>query len=167
MPVIDLKQTTISIVAGGVGETVEVKIGEGNLTYNERRNIEYIKDRGLLDTVREGDEEPVEVRMDFTWEYLSSDAGATVPTIEEALKRTGVAAAWDSTDADPCNPYAVDIVILFAPDCFGVGITNEDETITLADFRWESLEHDMRNGSVAVTGQCNVTRATIARTASS
>lgn len=167
MPVIDLKKTTIKIKGGGVGEEVEVKIGEGNLTYNERRNIEYVKDKGLLDTVREGDEEPIEVRMDFTWEYLTSDAGATTPTIEEALKREGEAADWDSTDADPCNPYAVDIEILFAPDCFGEGITNEDELITLTDFRWESLEHDMRAGSVAVSGQCNVTRATIARDHSS
>ena len=164
MAVIDLKATTINIVAGGTDEDVEVKIGEGNLTYNERRNMEYIKDKGLLDTVREGDEEPIEVRMDFQWEYLKSDSAATVPTIEEALKREGVSAAWTSSAADVCEPYAVDIEVINDPDCAGT-ITEPVEVITLSDFRWESLEHDMRGGSVAVAGNCNVTRATLQRLA--
>lgn len=168
MPVIDLKKVTFNIKDGdSPANEVEVKIGEGNLSYTERRNMEYLKDKGLLDTVREGDEEPVDVRFDFQWEYLTSDSGATVPTVEEALKREGEAAAWVTSATDGCEPYAVDLEIVYAPDCTGGGVTNEDETILLADFRWEELEHDIRGGSVAATGKSNVTRAAISRSHSS
>lgn len=164
MPVIDLKQTTINLNGGGVSQTVEVKIGEGNLSYTEKRNMDYIRDKGVLDTVREGDEEPVEVRFDFTWEYLTSATGDTVPTIEEVLKREGLASAWTSSAADVCEPFAVDVEVIYDPSCAGE-IVEPIETTTLADFRWESLEHDMRGGAVAASGNCNVTRASIARTA--
>jgi hypothetical protein len=166
MAVIDLKNTTLNINDGTspTPETIEVKIGEGNMTYSEKRNMEYIRDRGVLDTVREGDEEPVEVKFDFTWEYITSDTGATVPTVEEALKKTGEAAAWvSSATDDACAPYAVDIVVLYEPTCAGAGITNEIETITLVEFRWESIEHDLRGGQISVTGNCNTTLAQVVR----
>src|SRR6266576_3971774 len=108
MAAIDLKNTTIK-VKDGAGHSITVTLGTGNLTYEEKRNIEYVKDRGLLDTVREGDEEPVDVRLDATWENLTGVGGA--PTVEDAMKRRGPAATWTSTSADPCEPFAVDIEI--------------------------------------------------------
>lgn len=165
MAQIDLKNATVVIKDGtGTPEQITVTIGEGNLTWTERRNIEYTLDRGLLDEVREGDEVPVEVRFDFTWEYIkgSSTSGA-VPTVEDALKKVGAAAAWVSTDADACRPYAVDIHVFYLPDCGG----GDEERIVLSDFRWEQLDHDLRAGTVAVSGRCNITQATVTRVASS
>lgn len=139
-----------------------MKIGEGTLTYDEKRNIMYVKDRGKLDTTRKGDEEPMDVKMDFTWEFLSSESGATTVTIEEAIKGTGNAATlgWVSSDSgDPCAPYAVDIYIEYDPPC-----TSEDnELIVLSDFRWESMGHDAKAGQVSVGGKCNVQEATRSR----
>jgi len=162
---IDLKDAVVSIKDGG-GNSITVKIGEGNLTYTEARNMQYTLDRGILDEVREGDEVPLNVSMDFTWEFLSSPSSASTasggtPTIEDALKNAGAAANWVSSDADECRPYAVDIEILYTPNCS----TGDTETITLPDFRWENLNHDLRAGTVAVTGQCNVTTATRVRAA--
>lgn len=156
---IDLKDATVYIRDGDSPvNSLEIKIGEGNLSWTEARNMEYSLDRGLLDEVKEGDEIPVEVSFDFTWEYLKGDTGSTVPTVEDVLKQRGEAADWVSSDADLCRPYAVDIVVRYVPNC-----TGDEEQITLSDFRWESLDHDLRNGTVAVSGKCNVTQATIVR----
>lgn len=140
---------------------LEVDIGEGTFTYSEKRNIEYKKSRGKLKTVREGDEEPVDVRIDAVWEFLRSVSGATTPTIEEALKKIGAASEWVSTDPDACQPYAVDIVVEYIPPCSGV----QSETITIGDYRWESLEHDAKAGTINTSGKANVTQATVVRAA--
>lgn len=138
------------------GRRLEIKVGEGNLTYDEKRNMEYKKDRGALDTVREGDEEPIDVRLDIQWEWLSSAGSDIVPTPEEVLKKEGLASTWESSSSDPCEPYAVDLVIVYDPDCSGI----DGEMITLEDYRWESLNHDLKAGTLATSGKCNRTKAT-------
>lgn len=142
------------------GKELEVKIGEGTLTYTEKRNIEYRKNRGLLDTVREGEQETVEVSFDFIWEYLRSTSTEPV-TVEEALKQTGRASSWLTTSPDPCEPYCVDIIIHYHSPCSSIN----DEIITLQYFRWDSLDHNLKDGTVSVKGQCNVTQALVARQA--
>lgn len=137
------------------GRRLEIKVGEGNLTFDEKRTMEYKKDRGKLDTVREGDEEPIDIRLDLQWEFLSSAGGDTVPTPEEVLKKEGLASSWLSSAEDPCEPYAVDIFVLYDPDCSGV----DAESILLQDYRWESLNHDSKAGTLSTSGKCNVTRA--------
>ena len=160
---IDLKDVTLKIKDGTTpANEVEVVIGEGNITWSERRNMDYILDRGTLDEVREGDEVPVEVSMDFKWSYLKGDG--TTPSIEDALKRLNAAAAWVSTDADTCRPYAVDLEFENAPSPSACG---DQETITFSDFRYEQLDHDARAGTVSCTGKCNITMPTIVRAAQS
>jgi len=142
---------------------IEVKIGEGTLTYDEKRNMEYTLDRGRLDTVREGDEVPMEIKLDFTWEFIRAVTGSGTPTVEEALKKIGEASAWESSSDDACEPYAVDLQLEYIPDCAADGY----ETFLFPDFRWESLAHDAKAGTVSVTGKCNATQATITRVAGS
>lgn len=159
---INLRDVTIKIQDGTTPtpNEIEIKIGEGNVTWSEARTIEYTLNRNVLDEVREGEETPMDVNFDFLWDFLkgNTNTGAT-PTVEDALKRRGAAAAWVSTDADPCRPYSVNIVLENVPGC-GVG---DQEIITLPDFRWDSIDHDLRAGSVAVTGRCNALEATIVR----
>ncbi len=157
---IDLKNCTIKLKDGDDNE-LTIKVGEGNLTYTEKRNMQYYRDRGKIDTVRLGDEEPVDVKMEFTWEFLKSESG-DVPTIEEALKKIGPAATWVSSDTeDSCAPYALDIEITNNPICAEV----KNEVILLAAFRYEQLDHDVKAGTVSVTGKCNINAATVTRTA--
>lgn len=137
------------------GRRLEIKVGEGNVTYDEKRTMEYKKDRGKLDTVREGDEDPIDVRLDIRWDWLSSAGSDTFPTPEEVLKNEGLASTWVSSSSDACEPYAVDIVIEYDPECG----TTDGERITLPDYRWESLNHDLKAGTLATSGKCNVTRA--------
>lgn len=139
---------------------LDVKLGEGNMTYSEKRNMEYVLDRGQLDTVKEGDDVPVDVKLDFTWEFLRASTGQ-FPTIEDVLKQRGEASGWTSSSADECEPYAVDIEIEYDPPCGG----EEREIILLQDFRWEALDHDLKQAQVSVTGKSNVKEAAVSRVA--
>lgn len=156
---IDVKQTRLYIRDSGTNQ-VEVKIGEGNFTWTETINRDYILDRGVLDEVRDGDEAPVEVSFDILWDYIKgSSATGAAPTIEEALKKIGNASAWASSDTDACRPYSVDLVLIYDPTC----TTGDVEAITFSDFRFESLDHDLRGGSIACSGKCNVVVPTLTR----
>ena len=166
---IDLKNAVLSIHDGG-SNTLEVTIGEGNFTWTEKKTREYKLNRGVLNTVRNADEEPVDVSFDFEWDYIKGPSeGSTVsggvgtPTIEDCLKNVGGAADWASSDADACNPYCVDLVLVYTPPCSGVA--GDIETITISDFRYEQLSHDAAAGSITCTGRANITSPTTARTA--
>ncbi len=148
LPVVDDQVLTFS------GRRLEIKVGEGNMTYDEKRTMEYKRDRGRLDTVREGDEEPIDVRLDIRWDWLSSAGSDTYPTPEEFLKKEGLASAYESSSDDPCEPYSINIIVIYDPDCSGV----DAEVITLSDYRWESLNHDLKAGTLATSGKCNETR---------
>ncbi len=151
MPLIDLRDATMYIVSGM--NNVEIKIGEGNLTYIEKRNIDLVKSRGILDTTREGEEEGMEVSFNFMWEFLKAKSGDPI-TIEQALK-----GAWTSTSTDPAAPKCVDLVILHNPQCTGI----QQETVTLSRFNYTQLAHSIRDSTVACNGVCNSKEAVIVR----
>lgn len=140
------------------GRALEVNIGEGDLSYVENKERIYERNKGNLSDVREGDEQPVEVTFAFTWEEITAVSGGT-PTIEDVFKNRGEAASWVSSDSDPCQPFAVDIEIEHIPSC----TTKEREIVLLPDFRYEQLEHSYEDATVASTGRCNVTEATVTR----
>ncbi len=129
---------------------ITVKIGEGNLTYSEKRAVEFTRDRGILDTVRTADEDPIDVSIDAIWEYITASSGIAA-TIEDTLKQTGEASSWVSTADDQCQPYCVDIEVHNAPACSGI----EDELLTLEEFYYETLDHDLREATIASSGRCN------------
>lgn len=159
---------TPSLTAGAADNAVitvqprrlEVEVGEGNITWTEKKTREYKLDRGILDEVRDGDQSPVEVKFDVKWEFLRASTGLT-PTIEDALKKRGEASHWVSSDSDTCRPYCVDIEIVNVPVCGSA----EKETITLPDFRYEEIPHDAKAGTFSCTGKCNVTEPTVVRSA--
>jgi hypothetical protein len=141
------------------GRTLEILIGTGNVTYNEHKLLVYTLDRGILSTVRETDDVPMDVVFDFQWIFITAVSGSGTPSIDDALKNIGEASTWQTSSADPCEPYAVDIEIEHIPPCSG----EEMETIIFPDFRWDSLNHDLRNAQVAVTGKCNAKTAIVSR----
>lgn len=166
MAILDLKRCTMKIKDGsGTPKVITVRIGEGNMQWTERRNIEYIKDRGIIDEVREGDQEPVDVSFEFTWTEIKSITGDTTPTPYEAIKKTDAASSWVSSDSDTCRPYAVDIEITNDPLCTGSGSATSMEVVLLSDFRYEEISADYRNSSISVTGKCNITAPTVTRAA--
>ncbi len=165
---IDLKNTTL-IIRDGATPTpneIELKIGEGNLTWTERKEMNYVPDRGILDVVNQGDEQPVEVSFDLVWEFITTDTGGgPPPTPIDALKRINGASAWVSVDSDVCQPYAVQIEVKHVPKCAGQAVNlSDDIEITIIDlFRYEQVDFDLRAGTFAVSGRANVTEAVSTR----
>ncbi len=141
------------------GRTLEINVGDGNITWSDKKEFNYDLNRGNLDTVREGNQVPMDVAMNFVYDFIKAASGDTSPTPEEALKNIGLASTWESSSADACEPYAVDLEIEHTPVCSGV----DKERITLPDFRYESLDHDPREAAISATGRCNATAATVTR----
>ncbi len=145
---------------------LKIKIGEGNLTYSEKKMREYKKDRGKLDQVRDGDEDPMEVDFQFAWIYLKSPTGAITPTFEEALKQIGPASGWVSTAEDDCEPYCVDIIIYNGGNPLTcAAIAEPIEKIRLPRYYYEELPHDVKAGTISSKGKCNAREAEITRLA--
>lgn len=139
---------------------LEINVGEGTLSYSEKKARQYTKNRGRLDEVRNGDEEPMDVKLDILWDYVTASTGSGTPTPEDFLKNRGEAANIITSDTeDSCRPFCVDIEIQNVPPCDGV----DSETILLEHFRYESLDHDAKAGTISVSGKCNKTEATVSR----
>ncbi len=137
-----------------------IQIGDGNLTFTEAVERIYDLDRGLLDTVRNGDDQPLELNLAFTYVFVTHQAGKVVTPVD-ALKQLGAAAEWVSSSSDQCEPYAVDIELRHCVPCG----TDQNEKLVFQDFRYESLEYDLQEATIAVSGRCNVTDAVATRLA--
>jgi hypothetical protein len=135
-----------------IPQRLTVKIGDGDLTWTEAREMIYDLDRDLLDTVRQGEEQPVEIDLNFIFDFVTTESGQALTPVD-ALKRIGEATEWVSSATDLCEPYAVDI---FVVHCLPCG-TDQDEELLFSDFRYESLEYSVRDASIAVSGRCNIT----------
>lgn len=157
----DLKNCTV-IFRDGTSPTpyeLEIKVDEGNITWEEKRNIEVKRDRGELDYMKEGDEEPCEVSLECRFACLISSSGDSV-TPYEFLKKSGAASSYVST-AGLCAADAIDIVVEVDQDC---GTTVEDEIITFSDFTYESIGGDFKAGTFSVKGKCNAVGPSSTRT---
>ena len=141
MPQMNLRETEIFI--GGI----KIEVGDGNLTYTENRPLIYTTEGNMLADVREDDEKPLELKLDFIWKR----ATATPMEIRDMIKG---AVGSVSSDADsPCRPYAVDIMIKYRSNCT---LPATYRQITFPDFRYETYESDMKAGKISVAGHCNV-----------
>ena len=159
--VIDLKKATIYLIDGATTPAkLEIKMDEGNLTFTRKFNREYRKNRGLLDTVRDGDEEPLEVSFTGRFSSIVSDDGESI-TVEEFLTKAGRGSALVTTATDACAPYACDILVEIEQECG----TLRDEVHLFEEFRVESLGGDYKAGQLSVAGKCNRTKVTAYRTA--
>lgn len=140
---------------------LDIRVGEGNVNWSEKKPREYKKDRGLLYQVRDGDEEPMDVNLSMMYEFLTASTGEP-PTPEDVIKKRGEAADWVSSDPDTCAPFCINIVILHQP----AGCTQfEKEKTVLPFFRYEDLPHDPKAGSISMTGKCNAKEAIVTRIA--
>jgi hypothetical protein len=141
-----------------ISQRIEIAVGEGNLTWTEAKEYEYLRERGDLDTVKEADEQPVEMSLEFVYEYIKTQSGQTI-TATDALKQQGEAAEWVSSSDDLCEPYAVDVLVKHCVPCG----TDEDEDVLFTDFRYESLDFDVGEATIAVGGRCNISEPSVTR----
>lgn len=148
------------------GTFLRIKVGDGTITWSEKKPREFKMDRGRLDQVRNADEQPMEVSFQLMYEELTaSDPNTDPPTPEDVLKRRGAAASWVNANADdPCAPYSINIRLDHTPpNCTSV----DKERVILPMFYYEDLNHDPKAGMISVSGKCNTTEATVTRIAQS
>jgi hypothetical protein len=159
---LDFKKAEIVITDGSTpANELTVFVGEGTMSFTERRTIEYIRNRGLLDHTREGDEEPLELSINAALESFLSDSGNNDEpiTIYEALKRNGNASDWEST-GNECEPYAVDIEVRIRQDCGSV----LDEVHRYKEFRYEEIGGDYSEATLDISGMCMQNEIDVIRT---
>lgn len=157
---IDLKNSTVYFVDGtGTPKTLEIKIDEGNLTYTVKRNLEAKKNRGILDYIKEGDQENMDVSLECRFAGIKSDTGEYVLPYE-FLTKTGAASSYVSTGGANCEAYCIDIVVHVVRDCG----TLLNEIITFPKFTYSSIGGDFKAGTLSVQGICNATAPTSIRT---
>ena len=135
-----------------------VKIGEGNLTYTEHHDYQYLLDRGWFDTVREPKQVPLDVKVDAVYEHIASETGEFVSPME-ALKGEGRASEWVSSSSDPCEPYCIDVLVEYVPPCSPL----QAETSRFPMFRAETREINFSAATIAFTGKCFVQEPIITR----
>jgi len=143
-------------------QRIEIKIGDGNVVWTINREFEYLLDRGNLDTVREGDQQPLDVTIDSVYEHIITGTGEDI-TPYDALNGTGGADEWVSSSDDPCEPYSVDVEIEHDPPCSGSDARDTAEVTLLPDFRYDTFEADLDAATFSITGRCNITKPTVTR----
>jgi len=139
-------------------QQIEIKVGDGNVTYTENRTYEYMLDRGDLDTVREGDQVPLDVRLECTYEHITTGTSEEISPLD-ALKGIGGASGWVTSSSDQCEPYAIDIKIEHDPPC---GVVQTEITL-FPDFRADSKEVNLKDATISLTGKCNVIEPAVSR----
>ncbi|MHB9044411.1 MAG: hypothetical protein ACYC35_00575 [Pirellulales bacterium] len=139
-------------------QEVEIKVGDGDVTYTEKNDYKYDLDRGDLDTVREGDQQPMDVKFSLVYEHITTGTSEDISPMD-ALKRKGGAAAWVSSATDKCEPYAIDVEVEHAPPCG----TSQQETTLFPDFRSESREISFKDSTITVSGKCNAVEPIVGR----
>jgi hypothetical protein len=149
-----LNNDTVTFLA----QQIEVKVGDGNLTWTINKEYEYLLDRGNLDTVREGDQQPLDVTLDSVYEQITTGTNETISPYD-AMNGVGGASEWVSSSADACEPYAVDVEVEHSQPCG----TAQDEITVLPDFRYDTLEVDIDAATISFTGRCNAVAPTVTR----
>jgi hypothetical protein len=156
----DLKNCTVKFKDGSSSANIiEIKMDEGNIKWTETRNIIVKRDRGEIDYLHEGDEEPCKVTLEGRFASITSSSGDDVTPLE-FLTKTGAASAYKST-ADACAADAIDIIVEVEQPC---GTIVEDEIITFSEFTYQTLGGDFKAGQLSIDGICNSVRPTSVRT---
>lgn len=130
-------------------QRLNIKIGDGNLTYTEHREYSYLADRERLDTVREGKETPMDVKLDSVYEHITTGTGENIAPMD-ALKGVNGAAEWVSSSPDLCEPYCIDVLVEYNPPC----APSNRETTLFPMFRAETREMNYSAATIALTGKC-------------
>jgi len=142
-------------------QELEIKVGDGNLTYSEKMEYEYLLDRGDLDSVREGKQIPMDVNIEFVYEHITQGTGEPVNPMD-ALKGRSGAAEWVSASSDLCEPYCVHVLVRHTPPC---GTAQREQT-AFPMFRADSKDIDLSKATISIKGKCKAVEPQVDRIAS-
>lgn len=151
----NLRDATITI-KDGAAATLVIPISSGDLAWTEKRPTTVLKNRGRIDSRKNGDEMEMDLSFSFMFEQYSHDNGGTGISVIDALKGKGGASAWVSTDS--CGPFAVDIEFKIENPCS----PGEYEVLVFPKFHADTLSFKEADpaDTVAVAGTSLATEPT-------
>lgn len=156
---IDLRNCTIKLVDGTTTpNTLTIHLDDGNIQWTHKRNIVMKKDRGVLDYMKELDEQEMEVSLECRFDTLKASSGDPV-TPYEFFNLTGGASGYKSTNP-ACQPNACDIFIYVSYTC---GTVIEDEIHQFPKFAFTEIGGDYKSGTLSVKGFCNAIKPVATR----
>ncbi len=123
---IDLKCSTITFKDSGSEKEVTLRVGEGNITWNEPCDYVYELDRGCLDIVRERDQQPLQVSIDMAYEFVKSDDEDWMSIIKS--NQTNISLQCE--DGNEIYNYDFD------------------------GFMWHTMDWDLACATFSISGQC-------------
>lgn len=151
-----------------------MKFGEGTFTYTEADEIEYERNRGKLDDVNKGDDQPVEVSFEGKATFVTSRIGsdpAETATIHEivsgknyaegGMKFQGTGEQWLSDFG--CPPYTCDLELHNIPQLECPTLLVHGEAHLFRFFRKTSLEWNPETKRVNCRGACHITEPFVIR----
>jgi hypothetical protein len=129
--IIDLKNCQVAIYDGSdpIKFIEMVKIDEGTIQWTVARDVQVKLDKGQIDYLKTGDEQPLKVQMECRFSNIKRSSGDPYTPFEIL---TNADSAFVSVNTD-CSAYAVHIEVLHTPDC---GVDVESEL-----FRFESFTY--------------------------
>lgn len=139
-------------------QRVTMKIGSGNITHSENQDPQFDTDRGILDGVRLGTEQPMDVTTSFVYNWLRASSGQPI-TPYEAINRIGGAANWHNAALDPCEPYCFNLVVIDTPPCG----SEQAEVIRYPRVYPTQVQTDVEQAQVSLTAKCNATKPEVTR----
>ncbi len=156
----NLRDGNLTIVDGtGTPNTLDIPIDEGDLKFTDAQPTNTIKNRGVLDHRRSGDQMEMEVSFSMKfcqWSYASGSVTGISPV--DALRKLGGASAWTSTH-DSCSPYSVDLRFeMTDPTSAGVN----KERLVFPKFHAETIEFSEGDDAnkISVSGRSFATAPT-------
>lgn len=158
----NLRDAELKLTDGDApANVVAVTLDEGDLSYDETNNVNNILDRGILDHMRKGDEEPVKVTFTLKFvEFLKQVADAD-PTVYEVFKKIGGAAAWVSTNTDGGDVYTLTAEFTIVSPT--VGDQNEKIVMNFLHHASVSFSEGDEYDTISFDGEAFVTAATITK----
>lgn len=163
-----------------------VQFGDGTFTWNLRDTINYELDRGRLADVRRGDQTPVDVSFSGKYEYIQEYGAdhASHLSLFEALDGAllndlvdgpGAPSPWLTAGSGATAGIETEPWLDCAPYCVALELHNDLrrecpnltgrflEATLFRYFRAESHAMDVKAGTIAVTGKCNITDPLVQR----
>jgi hypothetical protein len=154
----NLRHGQLKIIDGsGTPNTLIIPIAAGDLNFTVHSPSFTIRNRGVIDHSRAGDEKEMDISFSFLFEQWQANAGNTGISVVDALTQSGLASTWMNVDPS-CGPFRVNLEFKIVDPCNNANY----ETLLFPKFHAESLNFREGNdaNSISVSGMCLAVKPT-------
>lgn len=131
------------------------RFGDGDFNYTIKKEYEFTPERGRIEggTMREGDEQLVEITFEGVYETLYGEDGT--PSVFEILMGRGDCASWAGLGDNPCEPYATWLYLINDP-LIRIPTCGEGEGLLFKNFFCEQADPTISGGTYSFSGMAKI-----------